>query len=110
MEAYKAAEVGNIPRLEALISLKIKPDAHRNADTGYTALHAASSNGHSKAVELLLRHGAQVSATDTQGLTPLHHALSGGHLQCIQHLLQTLASLTPTESKGHTIGSLDLQV
>ena len=98
---YKAAETGNISRLEALISTKVQLDAHRDTKTQYTALHAASVHGHLKAVELLLGHGAQVSATDVHGQTPLHLAARGGHLQCIQHLLKSGANLTVTDSNGH---------
>jgi ankyrin repeat protein len=51
-------------------------------------LYAASWNGHSQVVQLLLAAGAKVDATAGSGQTPLHAASSNGHSQVVQLLLQ----------------------
>ena len=39
---------------------------------GFTALHLASMRGHSLAVSILLRHGADIAARDRRGRTACH--------------------------------------
>jgi len=62
--------------------------------SGETALHAASRRGHyaecaghERVVELLLEHGAEVSAKNANGQTPLHEAASSGREAVVYALL-----------------------
>jgi ankyrin repeat protein len=70
----RAAEQGDIPKLQALFDLGVDVNA-RDADDR-SALLLAVLNGRSKAVELLLAHGADVNAADRAGTTPLQAAQS----------------------------------
>jgi len=54
---------------------------------GLTALHCASRSGHDSTADLLLSHGASVSARTRSGLSPLHTAVQGDHADCVRLLL-----------------------
>ena len=49
----------------------------------WTALHAASADGHSEVVRALLEAGAAVDALTNAGETPLQLARSRGHHGCV---------------------------
>lgn len=53
-----------------------------------TALHTASSMGHTDMVHLLLNHGANVNLGDCYGCTPLHRACECGHSDIVELLLK----------------------
>uniref|UniRef100_A0ABD2X5P7 PRANC domain-containing protein n=1 Tax=Trichogramma kaykai TaxID=54128 RepID=A0ABD2X5P7_9HYME len=53
---------------------KVQVDARDKL--GWTPLHFASHNGHSKLVESLLRRGADPNSADEKGSTPLHNICS----------------------------------
>ncbi|XP_052126555.1 uncharacterized protein LOC113212091 isoform X3 [Frankliniella occidentalis] len=55
---------------------------------GITALHAASKEGHTSVVELLLRHGASPMTRDDLQRTSLHHASIKGQKSVIRALLK----------------------
>lgn len=48
-------------------------------DHGFSPLHWAAKEGHTKLVELLLSRGARVNATNRGDDTPLHLAAAHGH-------------------------------
>jgi ankyrin repeat protein len=76
---HSAAEHGYLGRLEVL--LKEDPALIRARDVVHrrTALHWAANNGHLKAAELLLAHGADAGLKDWRGETPLDRAQTMGH-------------------------------
>lgn len=83
-ELRRAAEIGDIAQLQALI-------ANRPADArdqeGRTALMLAVLRGQSRAVDVLLANGADPNAADGHGTTPLQAALAA-HQQAIAETLQ----------------------
>ncbi len=70
LELIKAAKEGNLPKVQELIAKKVDvntQDEYRRM----TALMRASSNDHKDIVELLLKHGANVNAQNTDNETLL---------------------------------------
>ncbi|EGZ16569.1 hypothetical protein PHYSODRAFT_498697, partial [Phytophthora sojae] len=74
------------PALARLLRDAAPPD-DRN-DLGETALHVAAARGNDEAVQLLLRHGADLLAADWEsGWTPLHRSVYHQHLSSESTLL-----------------------
>lgn len=55
---------------------------------GRTALHIAAYQGHTKIVEILIKNGAFINASDDDGITPLHLASLNGHTEIVEMLLK----------------------
>lgn len=53
-------------------------------DHGFSPLHWAAKEGHSKIVELLIQRGARVNATNRGDDIPLHLAAAHGHREVVQ--------------------------
>ena len=69
---------------------------------GRTPLHIAAWQGHTAMVELLLRHGADVNATDREQRTPLQSAAWQGHENVVWLLLKAGARSDQPCSQGAT--------
>ncbi len=81
----RAAESGDIEKVRGI--LVENPDLGRQRDEkGATALHYAALGGHRALVQLLVEHGADINATDSEfGATPAGWAIEylrelGGYL------------------------------
>jgi hypothetical protein len=81
----QAAATGDMAELQALLDKQTQVDA-RDAG-GRTALMLATLQGQGEAVDVLLAHGADPNAADSQGTTPLQAANAGGR-QSIATALQ----------------------
>src|SRR5262249_9798981 len=73
LEWFQAAEQGNVEILERMLRAQFPVDTRDRYDV--TALMKATGGRHREAVELLLRHGAHVSARDYAIWTPLTYAV-----------------------------------
>ena len=89
----EAAANGRVHQLERL--LKSGADIGYCLGDGMTALHLAAGGGHNDAVELLIRHGADVNARSpfsgdirASGSLPMHLAARGGYVEIVQFLLR----------------------
>jgi ankyrin repeat protein len=73
---------------------------------GYNPLHAASSHGHVKVAEILLREGysstAQIDRIGFQGLTAFFAACIFGHLEVARLLLKNGANINHTNKQGNS--------
>ena len=67
-----------------------------------TPLHLASMWGKDETVELLLEHGADVTARDSGDACPLHLAAAAGHKKVVGWLLARGADVTARNGRGMT--------
>ena len=71
-------------------------------DFGRSALAHAALRGASRAVELLLQHGAPVNQTDAYSITPLMLAASAGQAAVATQLLTAKANIDAQDKAGNT--------
>jgi len=90
-----AAGSGNIEIVKYLLSDEVNECADLTRSNNFSPLHAASMNGFTKIVELLIEKGANVNIqTDPQKYAPIHSASFGGHLETIKVLVKNGADLS----------------
>lgn len=75
-------------------------------------LHAAALRGQNEAIELLLKHGADINLTDEYGHNGLWHAVNGSQLETVKFLLsrgaavssanETYTALEKAQGNGYT--------
>ena len=84
---HRAAWQGNATMIEKLLTCS--PDIEDQQNAGKTALFNAVENGSVEAVDVLLKHGAQVF-TQKRGIraTPLHSAARNGRPRILKRLLE----------------------
>jgi uncharacterized protein len=77
---FEACAAGEVERTERLMASDRSQVDGFSAD-GWTPLHLAAYFGHTKIAEMLLAHGAEVTARsrNSTGNTALHAALAGNH-------------------------------
>ncbi|KAJ1301699.1 hypothetical protein OPQ81_008934 [Rhizoctonia solani] len=77
---------------------------------GHTALMWAAYQGDALSVDLLLKHGASVSAVDAVGLTPLHWSVVRGNRMCIRRLVESGADLNARSQDGKTARDMAVEL
>ena len=109
-----ACEKGHEEAIELLLKNGAKPDTETattgssfNADSGYYSRHpampvlcTAAKNGSETMVKMLLKHEANVNASDEKGNTALHLATSNA---VIETLLKAGANANATNDNGETV-------
>ena len=70
----------------AALLLENGADVNAQANSGWTALHYASRDGLTEAVELLLDHGADVTVRNNSGYAPLYYAARRRHVDIVELL------------------------
>ncbi|KAK6166700.1 hypothetical protein SNE40_023334 [Patella caerulea] len=71
-------------------------------DRGYTALHVAAYYGQARLIDILIKYGAIVDATDYLGLTPLHISCQKGFQNVMLLLLHFGADVSCADNDGNT--------
>ena len=103
-EIIKAAKSGHVARVRELIGQEAALVSARDTD-GSTPLHCATWKGHAGVVELLLKHGAAVNATnnnDHWGTTPLHAAAHANQRAIAEVLIAHGADIHSRNLNGRT--------
>lgn len=83
------------------ILLESGADINARGMTGYTAMHAASAQGHTRVVQMLLEAGADIKARRFDGYTAMQLASRRGHEKVVQMLLDHRATAKEPEGGSH---------
>ncbi|MCJ1342203.1 hypothetical protein MMC31_000383 [Peltigera leucophlebia] len=75
---------------------------NRKDDKNETPLFWAASNGHAKAVDVLLRENADNGLASENGWTPLDSAAAHGHVEVVKLLLEQGANIEAVSRNGYT--------
>ena len=90
----RLAETGDLDGLRRLIAHAPNLlDARAARPPNLTLLTTAAASGQHAAVNLLLKGGASVNATDGYEGTPLLRAARGGHIDCVSTLCEAGAAV-----------------
>ncbi|XP_078620263.1 uncharacterized protein LOC144887137 [Branchiostoma floridae x Branchiostoma japonicum] len=102
-ELRYAAERGDEVRVQQLLAEGVNVNADDGNNTSKcTALHNASSNGHTGIVQALLTAGARVDPRAYMRYTPLHNAASNGQTRTVQALLTAGADINARDHRNRT--------
>ena len=96
-----AALQGNASQVSELIGKRANLEWKDEAN-GATALHNATWKGHTAVVEMLIKAGAKLEATNKHGTTAVGIAAYGGHADALEKLLAAGANPNVKNSKGDT--------
>ncbi|CAG0913637.1 unnamed protein product [Notodromas monacha] len=77
-------------------------DLNQGDDHGFSPLHWASWSGHGSIVDLLIKRGARVNATNRGDDTALHLAAAHGHRDVLHMLLRNKADVNAVNEHGNT--------
>ncbi len=95
-----AAELGDTPAIEGLLSAGARPDPIATA--GLTPFLVAARGGHREAAEALLKAGANVGARGPDGRTALHAAVEREDAALAAALVQAGADPSVADRRGST--------
>ncbi|XP_045615272.1 protein phosphatase 1 regulatory subunit 16A [Procambarus clarkii] len=95
----EAAARNDIEEVQALLEAGVNPDS-TNED-GLTALHQCCIDDSEEMMRLLVHHGADVNAQDSEKWTPLHAAATCGHLHLAKFLIAKSANLLAVNADGN---------
>lgn len=95
-----AAYFGHLDVVEYLIKAGAPINSPSRNDLKAAPIQSAAAAGHTKIVELLLRHGADPSIREQGGYTPLHAAAQNGDVEMIKALIYGGADLDTKSNDG----------
>ncbi|XP_071092312.1 protein phosphatase 1 regulatory subunit 16A-like isoform X1 [Haliotis cracherodii] len=81
--------------------LQTKTDPNVTNEDGLTALHQCCIDDNTELLQLLLDHGANVNAKDSELWTPLHAAATCGHVHLCKQLIDRGAELLAVNADGN---------
>ena len=103
---FIAAHRGNSHLIRRLVE-EAKADVNMKTSFGRSPLHAAASQGHSNAIDLMLEKGASMDISDVQGKSALNIASQWGFKDSERHLFlfqwQTRAASVKPRRKNKTL-------
>lgn len=95
-----ASYFGHLDVVEYLIKAGAPINSPSRNDLKAAPIQSAAAAGHTKIVELLLRHGADPSIREQGGYTPLHAAAQNGDVEMIKALIYGGADLDTKSNDG----------
>lgn len=97
----EAAETGDCEKIEECLRYGAKTEISLGMEN-YTPLLKSATNGHTHAVEILLKHGANIEHFSLFGKTPLMLAAQKGHQKTVAILLRYGANPIAVNEFGDT--------
>jgi ankyrin repeat protein len=88
IQLIQAATIGNLDRVQSLLSARVNLDLDRGA-----AIGNAAAAGHTQVVDLLIRAGANVNLSNHTGFTPIASAAHAGYLEIVRLLIEAGADI-----------------
>lgn len=96
-----AVRAGDVEACADALAAGASP-AHREASSGWTALHLAAFLGHDDVARLLLAKGATVRTRAADGASALHLGALGGRVATLELLSEHGADVAARDEKGAT--------
>jgi ankyrin repeat protein len=102
IQLIQAATIGNLNRVQSLLSTKVNLDLDLGA-----AIGNAAAAGHSQIVDLLIRAGANVNLINNSGFTPIASAAHAGYGEIVQLLISAGADIQAPAGISHSYSALE---
>ena len=99
IQGYEAFDQAGEEESETVMRSLLKQDSPINLNI---ALHTSASNGHVKAVCILIGEGAMIDHREARGRTPLHEACAGDHLGVVSFLIKHGADVSARDADLQT--------
>ncbi len=96
-----AVRAGDLAACSDALTAGASP-VHREASSGWTALHLAALLGHEDIAGLLLEKGATTQTRSAEGASAMHAGALGGRVAMLELLLERGADLAARDEKGST--------
>jgi ankyrin repeat protein len=97
-----ASFFGHLPVVELLLERGAAVNSPSNNAQHVMPLHSAVAGRHYEIARLLLEHGADANAAQSDGFRPLHGAAENGQRETIELLLKYGADKTLAQAQGET--------
>ncbi len=102
IQLIQAATIGNVNRVQSLLTTKVNLDLDRGA-----AIGNAAAAGHTQIVYLLIRAGANVNLCNSSGFTPIASAAHAGYGEIVQLLIDAGADIQAPAGISHSYSALE---
>ncbi len=102
IQLIQAATIGNLNRVQSLLSAKVNLDLDRGA-----AIGNAAAAGHTQIVDLLIRAGANVNLCNSSGFTPIASAAHAGYGEIVQLLIDAGADIQAPAGISNSYSALE---
>ena len=102
-ELLRAVAGSDLGRVEQLLDSGLGTDCVDSEQTANTTLHWAASFSNKTMVDLLVRKGAEVDRTNSEGCTALHDAVGRGDEEVAVALIEAKASCDIVATGGRLV-------
>jgi ankyrin repeat protein len=102
IQLIQAATIGNLDRVQSLLSARVNLDLDRGA-----AIGNAAAAGHTQVVDLLIRAGANVNLSNNAGFTPIASAAHAGYLEIVRLLIEAGADIQAPAGNVNSYSALE---